>query len=429
MVLITVLWDSHWFSLIRIKFDPLFSRMDTEASALPPLAERMRPKHLADFIGQEKILGEGSFLRHAIEQDQVSSLLFWGPPGSGKTTLARLIAHETKSHFIALSAVVSGKKDLLKIVEGAQATGRLGARTILFVDEIHRWNKSQQDALLPHVEDGTIILIGATTQNPSFEVNAALLSRTRVLVLEKHSSEHLVSLLQAALEGDEVLKQRKVQVDAAALQFIAGISGGDARAAYNVLEACVSLGKQITSEVVGEVASRSHLLYDKDGEEHYNIISALHKSMRGGDADAALYWLGRMLEAGEDPLYIARRLIRFASEDVGMGNSFALPQAVAAYQAAHAIGMPECSVNLAQAVVYLARSKKSNALYTAYAKVKADIATFPNEPVPLHLRNAPTKFMKSLDYGKDYKYTPDFIDSESAQQEYLPEKLHGRKYL
>ncbi|MGB4942839.1 MAG: replication-associated recombination protein A, partial [Candidatus Moraniibacteriota bacterium] len=283
----------------------------------PPLAERMRPKRLSDFIGQEKILGEGSFLRCAIEADQVPSLLFWGPPGSGKTTLARLIALETKSHFIALSAVESGKKDIQRIVEGAKATGRLGARTILFVDEIHRWNKSQQDALLPHVEDGTITLIGATTENPSFEVNAALLSRTRVLVLEKHTPEHLAALLQAALQDDAVLKQRKIQATDAALQFIAGISGGDARAAYNVLEACASLGEQITTQGVERIASRSHLLYDKGGEEHYNIISALHKSMRGGDADAALYWLGRMLEAGEDPLYVARRLVRFASEDVG----------------------------------------------------------------------------------------------------------------
>ncbi len=403
--------------------------METESSSLPPLAERMRPKRLADFIGQEKILGEGSFLRHAIGEDRVPSLLFWGPPGSGKTTLARLIALETKSHFLQLSAVESGKKEIQKIVEGARATARLGARTILFVDEIHRWNKSQQDALLPHVEDGTITLIGATTENPSFEVNAALLSRTRVLVLSKHEPADIEALLAAALREDDVLKRGRVKADPAALHFIAALSGGDARAAYNLLEACASLGKRITPEVVESVAERSHLLYDKDGEEHYNIISALHKSMRGGDADAALYWLGRMLEAGEDPLYVARRLVRFASEDVGIGNSFALPQAVAAYQAAQFIGMPECEVNLAQAVVYLAQSKKSNALYTAYGKVKDDIRAYPNEPVPLHLRNAPTKLMKALEYGKGYKYTPDFVDPEDAKQEYLPEKLRGKKYL
>ncbi len=403
--------------------------METEASALSPLAERMRPKQLTDFIGQEKILGVGSFLRHAISQDRVPSLLFWGPPGSGKTTLARLIALETQSHFLQLSAVESGKKEIQRIVEGAKATGRLGARTLLFVDEIHRWNKSQQDALLPHVEDGTITLIGATTENPSFEVNAALLSRMRVLVLDKHEPEHVESLLKAAITRDEVLKQKKVKADPRALQYIAALSGGDARAAYNMLEACASLGKSITPELVERVVEHPHLLYDKDGEEHYNIISALHKSMRGGDADAALYWLGRMLEAGEDPLFVARRLVRFASEDVGLGNSFALPQAIAAYQACQYIGMPECSVNLAQAVVYLTRSKKSNVLYTASAKVKADIVAFPNEPVPLHLRNAPTKLMKSLDYGKGYKYTPDYQDAAEAAQEYLPKKLTGRKYL
>lgn len=403
--------------------------MHADVPAPPPLAERMRPKRLIDFIGQEKILGAGSFLRLAIEADRVPSLLFWGPPGSGKTTLARLIALETQSHFVALSAVESGKKDIQRIIEGAKTTGRLGARTILFVDEIHRWSKSQQDVLLPHVEDGTITLIGATTENPSFEVNAALLSRTRVLVLEKHTPEHLVSLLQVALTDDAVLKSKNIEVDNQALHFIAGISGGDARAAYNLLEACASFGKRVTSAVVEQVSNRSHLLYDKGGEEHYNIISALHKSMRGGDADAALYWLGRMLEAGEDPLYVARRLIRFASEDVGIGNSFALPQAVAAYQACQYIGMPECSVNLAQAVVYLSRSKKSNVLYTAYGTVKADIAASPNEPVPLHLRNASTALMESLDYGKGYKYTPDFADSESAEQEYLPEQFRGKKYL
>lgn len=389
----------------------------------------MRPKTLSEFLGQEKLVGEGSFLERALREDTVPSLIFWGPPGSGKTTLARLIAEETQSAFIQLSAVESGKKELSRIVEEAKEHRKIGQKTILFIDEIHRWNKAQQDSLLPHVENGTLTLIGATTENPSFEVNAALLSRTRVLVLEKHSPEVLLELLEAALQRDPVLAPKKIAYEVSALEFIAGISGGDARAAYNLLESAAAAGKKIDVALIERLAERSHLLYDKGGEEHYNIISALHKSMRGGDADAALYWMGRMLEAGEDPLYVARRLIRFASEDVGMANSFALPQAVAAYQAAQYIGMPECEVNLAQAVVYLAKSKKSNALYTAYGAVKEDIRQFPNEPVPLHIRNVPTKLMKNLGYGKGYKYTPDFDDPEKVRQEYLPKSLRGRTYL
>lgn len=364
-----------------------------------------------------------------IERDNVPSLIFWGPPGSGKTTLARLIAEETAAHFVSLSAVSSGKKDLQLVLDQAEAARRLGEQTILFVDEIHRWNKAQQDALLPHVETGTVTLIGATTENPSFEVNAALLSRARVVVFAKLAPPVVVELLQEALREDAHLKSRRPKVGKGALEFIAAISGGDARAAFQLLEAAVELGKTITTKVVGELAERSHVLYDKDGEEHYNLISALHKSMRGGDADASLYYLARMLEAGEDPLYIARRIVRFASEDIGVANSLALPQAVAAFQAAHMLGMPECEVHLAQAVTYMALSKKSNALYVAYGAAKQDVRDFPNESVPLHLRNAPTKLMQNLDYGKGYKYTPDYKTKEAAAQEYFPEKLKGRKYF
>lgn len=394
-----------------------------------PLADRMRPEKLSEVFGQEKILGEGSFLRDAIARDAVPSLLFWGPPGCGKTTLALLIARETKSEFMQLSAVGSGVAELRKVIAAAEENREAGKKTVLFIDEIHRWNKAQQDALLPHVEHGLVTLIGATTENPSFEVNAALLSRMRVLVLGKLSTSEVVDVLSRALSDERGLKDAKIEAEDGTLAFIADVSGGDARNALNILEACAGSAKRITSELVETIVNRSHLLYDKGGEWHYDIISALHKSLRGGDADAALYWLGRMLEAGEDPLYVARRLIRFASEDVGLANSFALPQAVAAHQACHMIGMPECELALAQAVVYLAKSKKSNALYVGYGNVKEDVRRFPNEPVPLHLRNAPTKLMKDIGYGKDYKYTPDFKNAEEAKQDYLPENLRGRKYL
>jgi len=394
-----------------------------------PLAERLRPKRLGEFLGQEKIFGEGSFLREAIAADRIPSLLFWGPPGSGKTTLALLIAQEAQAEFRQLSAVGSGVKDMRAVFAEAEEHKKLGKKTILFVDEIHRFNKSQQDSLLPHVERGTIILIGATTENPSFEVNAALLSRTRVLVLEKHSEATLVDLMKRALEKSQEYFDKKVTADDAALSFIAAVSGGDARMTLNTLEAAALKQNHIDTKVVEQVVKRSHLLYDKNGEQHYNIISALHKSLRGNDADAALYYLARMLEAGEDPIYVARRLVRFASEDIGIANSFALPQAVAAFQACQMLGMPECEVHLAQAVTYLALSKKSNALYIAYGAAKEDVRKFPNEPVPLHLRNAPTKLMKELEYGKNYKYTPDFTDAEEAKQEYFPERLKGRRYL
>ena len=393
-----------------------------------PLAERMRPNDLNDFLGQDELVGEGKLLNQAIALDKVPSMILWGPPGSGKTTLAYIIAQKTKSEFKQISAVSSGLKDLREILAEAEMNQRLGRKTILFVDEIHRWNKSQQDALLPHIEKGTITLIGATTENPSFEVIGPLLSRCRVFVLKPLSKNHLVKILKRALEDKENgLGKLKIKIEDEVIDLIAEMSNGDARVALNVLEYASSLSHNITKSIVKEAFQKSSLFYDKDGEEHYNIISALHKSMRGSDADAALYWLARMLEAGEDPLYIARRLIRFASEDVGLANSQALEQAVAAYQACHFIGMPECNVVLAQVVVYLSKCKKSNDLYVAYEKAAADVKKYGNLPVPLHLRNAPTELMKNLGYGKDYKYSPNYNYKE--EQEYLPPELKGKKYL
>lgn len=403
-----------------------------------PLADRMRPLDLTEYAGQQQIIGEGKILRNAIESGNIPSMIFWGPPGTGKTTLAKIIANETNAFFAELSATNSGKKEIQDVAHKAKIfLQNENKRTILFIDEIHRFNKAQQDTLLPYVEQGLIILIGATTENPSFEVNSALLSRARVFVLEQLAPEDIKKLLQRALKDSERgLGKLSVEISEDSLDFLSNMVNGDARSALNALELAV-ISKQttkakkikITNEEIKESLQRTHLLYDKKGEEHYNIISALHKSMRGGDANAALYWLGRMLEGGEDPLYVARRIVEFASEDIGIANSLALPQAVAAYQACQFNGMPECAINLAQAVVYMAKSKKSVAIYKAYEKVKRDIREQPALPVPLHIRNAPTKLMKELGYHKGYKYTPDYENPEDAKQDYLPTKLLGRKYL
>ena len=393
-----------------------------------PLADRMRPEKLGDFLGQGELLDKGKLLSSAIEADHIPSMIFWGPAGSGKTTLAFIIAKKTKSDFIQISAVTSGLDDLRKIIKRAEENSRLGLHTILFIDEIHRWNKAQQDALLPHVERGTITLIGATTENPSFEIRGALLSRCHVFVLKALGEKDIVKIIKRAI-GDKAsgFGNKKIIISERTIKLIADLANGDARRALNALEYAQSLTLKIDEKIIKEAYQKTYLYYDKDGEEHYNIISALHKAMRGSDADAAVYWLGRMLEAGEEPLYIARRLIRFASEDIGLENSRALEQAVAAYQACHFIGMPECNVILAQAVVYMAKCKKSNELYKAYLEVKEDIDKFGNLPVPLHICNAPTKLMKKLGYGKGYKYSPEYDYQE--KQEYLPEKLRKRKYF
>lgn len=415
----------------------LFDRKSSElGERQAPLADRMRPNTLGEFFGQQDLVGEGKLLRRLIESDQVPSMIFWGPPGTGKTTLARIIANLTGSIFISFSAVTFGVSELRNVVKEAKDRLKFERqKTILFVDEIHRWSKSQQDALLPHVEDGTVTLVGATTENPSFEVNSALLSRSRVFVLKQLETEDIVAILSAAIsDKGRGLGNLKIKIDEQAIEQLAGLSSGDARTALNVLEIAVRASKPLKNGIIKvdkkslkESLARNAHLYDKSGEQHYNIISALHKSLRGSDADAALYWLGRMLAAGEDPLYIARRLVRFASEDVGLANSRALEQAVAGYQACHFIGMPECNVILAQVVVYLAKCKKSNELYEAINQVMRDVKETADEPVPLHLRNAPTKLMKDLGYSKGYKYSPDHNYQE--EQEYLPEKLKGKKYL
>ena len=401
-----------------------------------PLAARMRPQSFAEFMGQEHLVGEGHVLRKSIEADQLISMIFWGPPGSGKTTLARIIANTTKSNFTPISAVTAGVADLRRIIEEAkERRGMHGQRTILFIDEIHRFNKAQQDVILPYVEDGTVTLIGATTENPSFEVISPLLSRCRVFTLDSLSNEEVRTIVERAIADEERgLGKLGVEVEDDALEHLIVMSNGDARVALNALEMATFATepdkkgrRKIPLPTIEDALQHRALLYDKAGDQHYDTISALHKSLRGSDPDAALYWLGRMLEAGEDPLYVARRLVRFASEDVGMADPQALVVAMAAQQAVHFIGMPEGNLALAQAVVYLAAAPKSNSLYKAYSKVQQDVERTRTDPVPLHLRNPETRLMRELGYGKGYKYAHDF-PGHFVEQQNLPDSLQGKRY-
>ncbi len=399
-----------------------------------PLASRLRPRNLDEFAGQKHLIGEGKVLRKLIENDNITSVIFWGNPGIGKTTLAQIIANKTHSEFINFSAVTSGIKEIKAVMEQAENNRKLGMKTIVFVDEIHRFNKAQQDAFLPYVEKGSIILIGATTENPSFEINSALLSRCKVFVFKPLETEDLTELLKRAMTDKRGFGNDKVNIDDEILTIIAKFANGDARTALSTLEMVVLNGDvdkngeiTVTKEILEQCISKKSLLYDKNGEEHYNIISALHKSMRNSDPDAAVYWLARMLEAGEDPLYIARRVTRFASEDIGLADPHALEIAVAAYQACHFIGMPECSVNLTEAVIYMSMAPKSNAMEVAYIMARRDAKEHIAEPVPLHIRNAPTKLMKELNYGKGYQYAHDY-EEKMTSMPCLPESLIGKEY-
>jgi putative ATPase len=414
----------------------LFDTSPAQIAANPrttPLAERMRPRTLEEYVGQDHLLGLGKPLRLAIEHDDPTSMIFWGPPGTGKTTLAKIIAHRTQASLIEFSAVLAGIKEIKQVMVDAERASHIGSRTILFIDEIHRFNKAQQDAFLPYVERGTIRLIGATTENPSFEINAALLSRCRVYTLQGLSEAQVIGLLTRALTDTERgLGASGITADEEALATIAAYTSGDARNALNALDVAAKLAEGrgeniLTKALVSEAMQRRVLLYDKKGEQHYDIISALHKSVRNSDPDAALYWLGRMLEAGEDPMYCARRVVRMAVEDIGLAAPEALNLCLSARDAMHFLGAPEGNLALAQAVVYLALAPKSNAVYTAYAAVQADIEQTAAEPVPLHLRNAPTKLMKSLDYGKDYQYAHD-VEGRVADMQCLPSSLANRRY-
>ena len=398
-----------------------------------PLANRLRPRTLDEYVGQDHLVGPGKVLRQIVESDQVSSMIFWGPPGVGKTTLARIIAYRTRANFIDFSAVTSGIKEIREVMKNADYARDVGERTIVFVDEIHRFNKAQQDAFLPFVERGSIVLIGATTENPSFEINSALLSRCKVFVLHALTADDLVKLLDRAIADPRGFGNLKVEMSPELVYVVAGFANGDARIALGTLEMVILNGERdgdrvtVTKEIVEQSISRKSLLYDKNGEEHYNIISALHKSMRNSDVDAAVYWLARMLEAGEDPLYVARRVVRFASEDIGLADSRALQIAVAAYQSCHFIGMPECSVHLAHAVAYMSLAPKSNAVYLAYGEAAKDAREMLAEPVPLQIRNAPTRLMQELGYGTGYQYAHD-AEEKLTNMQCLPDSLLGREY-